>query len=402
MLQQAAATHDSTWDSGWNALGVPVLRIAGIKKPTPKYAIDSTKIVYKQVTLGVWKPFTVHTVTLRTGSGDGTVVGPSAELVNCQRSPQINLNDAAANSYGAYVTGVSHTGLARSPTVLADAVHFLTDAAMPRPATCPGAAPTQISTRSADDQTAGLDATTITATGPLTALVSDGSGNELGETPDGSPLAADAIPDGSYDAGVNSSTTTLVDDGAYSGTWTATDAGEAQLEVQVQENDATVGTTVSPPVDVQPGAVLHLAVTRPGPLDGLQLQVDDNGDGTIDRTLPFYPAVAGEAGDDLTPPTSQVDVQRYTAPDGTPMAHVTVTADDQGGAGVAEIRYQLNGGGQGGIYTGPLDLPAKGEIAVTAIDAAGNAQTAPTFGVLDDHPSLPFLVTDFQPPPEWS
>lgn len=394
MLGNAQGFHD-TWDTWPASIGVPILRIAGTKLPTLKTAVEvfRTRRVYSG---GTWHTETVHSVSFTPGSGDGTVVYPSAELVNCERG--IAYTDAAAHSYASFRQRVSHDDLAHDPWVISAAVGFLRDGRVPTEA-CPGHIGTFVHTTrtAASDETAGLDATMVSATGPLSGTLADGSGAFTGDvTGNGDP--AEEIPGSAYFAGDGGSALTVSGDGVFAGTWTATGDGDAQLQVRVFEDELLVGTAVSPTVVVHQGAVLRATVSRPGPLDGLQLTVDDNGDGSVDRTIPFGPALAGDAAGDLTPPTSTVDVQHYTAADGTRMAHVTVTAADEGGAGVAEIRYTLNAAGPSGVYTGPLDLPAKGEIDVTAVDAAGNVQEQPAMGVLDDHSSLPELVTDFAAP----
>src|SRR5207253_5368626 len=68
------------------------------------------------------------------------------------------------------------------------------------------------------------------------------------------------------------------------------------------------------------------------------------------------------------------------------------------GAGVARIDYTLGATNATGVYTGPLTLPAAGEIFVSAVDAAGNVQTGPTIGTLDDRPGIQRLVTEFLAP----
>ncbi|HET8607092.1 MAG TPA: nidogen-like domain-containing protein [Gaiellaceae bacterium] len=399
MLNQAQQWH-ATWDADPNGLGVPILRLAGIKDPTVKQAVDVDRLEPRLV-LGIWTKLRVRYVKYLYGSGDGTVVYPSAELVNCERG--IDRNDASAQTYASFVRGVSHDDLAHDPTVLASAVAFLRDGRRPSE-NCPGtiSGPHVASRTAVNDATAGLDATSITAYGPLSTRIDDGTGAWTGDVPGEAADAADDIPGSAFDASDGAATASVTGDGVYTGTWTATGDGDARLQVQVYDDDQIVGTAVSPTVTLQAGAILHAVVSRPGPLDGLVLQVDDDGNGTVDRTLPFGPALAGAAANDLTPPTSTVSVTHYTAPDGTRMAHVEVSAADEAGAGVAEIRYTLNAARATvpftGLYTEPLDLPAKGEISVTAVDAAGNVQTDVTMGVLDDHPSAPWLVTQFDAP----
>jgi hypothetical protein len=200
-----------------------------------------------------------------------------------------------------------------------------------------------------------------------------------------------------YDEGLNSESFFFPSDGDFSGQWVATDAGDIQLKLRTYGGATVTGTVSSPPVEVQPGAVITLGLSVPAALSTLQLQVDDNGDGTVDRTIPFGPPVTGDAALDFDPPTSVVHVTKRLTLHGL-VAHVTVDASDTGGSGVSRIEWFVNATGQSGVYTGPLDLPAKGEIYVRAIDAAGNIQGDYSIGVLDDHPSLRELVDTFSGP----
>ena len=161
--------------------------------------------------------------------------------------------------------------------------------------------------------------------------------------------------------------------------------------------DAVSQLAASPPITVKQGAVLSLAYAQPQDFSLLQLYVDDNGDGIVDRTIPFEPPVQGDAVDDTTPPTSTVQLDHFVDANGQKLVRVTVSASDEGGAGVGEIHWWTTTGLEG-TYTQPLVLPAQGDIEAVATDRAGNVQVDPAWGVLDDHTGVNFLVTDFRSP----
>src|SRR4029079_16630534 len=102
--------------------------------------------------------------------------------------------------------------------------------------------------------------------------------------------------------------------------------------------------------------------------------VDDNGDGTVDRTITFRPPVAGTAAADLTPPVSQVTLQESFDPSGSQMVTVTIAATDQGGSGVDRIEYALDASDTSGVYVAPITVTATGNLIVRAFDGAGNVE----------------------------
>jgi hypothetical protein len=124
------------------------------------------------------------------------------------------------------------------------------------------------------------------------------------------------------------------------------------------------------------------------------VSIDDNGDGAVDRTVPFEQPVSGDAVADATPPTSTVTVTHFLSEDGRRRARVVVDAQDEGGAGVGDVSWHTTTGSSGS-YTGPFTLPAEGDLQVIATDRAGNVQVEPAWGVLDDRTGLPYRVTEF-------
>jgi hypothetical protein len=179
--------------------------------------------------------------------------------------------------------------------------------------------------------------------------------------------------------------------------FTATADGQVSLQVSTYGGDAVTQLAVSPPISVKQGAVLSVSYAQPQDLSLLSLTVDDNGDGVADRTIPFEQPVQDAAVDDTTPPTSSVQVDHFVDAAGNKLVRVTVDAADEGGSGVGEIHWWTTTGLEGS-YTEPLVLPAQGDIEVVATDRAGNVQVDPSWGVLDDHTGVNFLVTDFLSP----
>jgi hypothetical protein len=139
-------------------------------------------------------------------------------------------------------------------------------------------------------------------------------------------------------------------------------------------DDAIAAVASSPRIAVVAGAVLTLVFDLPTDVAALAVAVDDDGDGTVDRTVPFGPAVAGPGAADRTPPVSQVTLQRSFDASGAEMVTVTISATDQGGSGVDRIEYALDASATSGVYGGPFTAPATGNLIVRAFDGAGNVE----------------------------
>jgi hypothetical protein len=248
---------------------------------------------------------------------------------------------------------------------------------------------------SATDDDPGLAGTVLRTTGPLVGSITDGT-EVTGTVEDNAAVTG---IDGSNFAGTADSAdyaTTV--DASLSGTFTAAADGQVSLQVSTYGGDAVSQLAVSPPVSVKQGAILSLAYAQPQDLSLLSMTVDDNADGVVDRTIPFeQPLQDAAALEDTTPPTSSVTVDHFVGADGSKLVRVTVNAADEGGSGVGEIHWWTTTGREGS-YTEPLVLPAQGDIEVVATDRAGNVQVDPSWGVLDDHTGVNFLVTDFLSP----
>ncbi|GHJ54362.1 hypothetical protein Nm8I071_36690 [Nonomuraea sp. TT08I-71] len=222
------------------------------------------------------------------------------------------------------------------------------------------------------DEPAGLAGVEITVDGPAVGRFTDRDGwrtGAVGSSPDSS---ATDIPGSSYFPLPNRAVTFLADTQA-DGRWTATAAGEIRLLLRTWADDAITGTVAYPAAAVDAGAVLTVdALTAPlgtAPV----LKVDDDGDGTVDRTItPLAPVT----GMDTAEPLSTVTATPYTATNGSTRYQVTVTAADTGGAGVASIEWLNTSDGTYRFvpYTGPLDLPAGGTLYVRSTDRAGNVE----------------------------
>lgn len=326
--------------------------------------------------------------------GDGTVVLQSAQEASCAKG--VDLTGDPSRSFVRSVRD-THEALAQDAAPLGDALAFLRSSSPAGAHPCSGPRSVRRSYTSADGATDGFAGVDVIATGPIAGNIVDDQGNVTGMLNPDLGISTEQIPDSSFDEGIGSSSYFVADAGTYSGTWDATGSGDVSFKVRTYAGGDVAGMSTTPAIHVAAGAVLSLAYGQPSPLSVLQLTVDDNADGIPDRSIPFGPALSGASADDSIPPVSSVSVVRYQDAHKQWLARVTVNVTDLGGSGVARTEYFVNATGQSGTYTQPLVLPAKGEIYVRSTDNAGNVEDY-VIGVLDDHPSLRELVTDYVVP----
>ena len=209
--------------------------------------------------------------------------------------------------------------------------------------------------------------------GALDGGVTDEAGERLGTVDRALGIERTSTASGSYTGTGDGGQFFLDAEGAYEGSWTAADDGEVRFIVRGRDGDEVAATATTWPFVVRTGATISLDFENPADLASLELRVDDGGDGSVDRTVPFAAPVAGAGASDRLPPVSRIAVEHVDAA-GEPKARITITATDSGGAGVGRVEYGLSTSDRPGVYTGPFEVPAVGRITVRAIDRAGNIQ----------------------------
>jgi hypothetical protein len=429
LIDQATAFHDRV--DFWSPAdpSVQLTRLVGSGVPTIQTIIE---FLEEECSGILWwhECHLAEKSQFAYGNGDGTVPLHSADLFDPNRG-----FDERGGAPDAYAPGVSHGDLVKQDDPLAYAVADFAGASTfgptgaAKPAAPAGGGPTgptpeladqaaaEAAARSAPrpdapakaaaafagitDTPSPLAGTEVLVKGSVTGLITDAAGNRLGMPDATSGVELDEIPGAVFNRASGSGSSFVTLDGTYQGSWTATADGEVQFVVRDYADDVigVVATTV--PISVHAGAVLSLGFSRPGDLSLLVVGVDDNGDGTVDRTVSFGAPVTGGASSDLTPPVSKVNVQNFIDSTGRRMANVTMTAaDNAGGSGVDRIEYALDATDVSGVYTSMLTVPVDGNIIVRAIDRAGNVE-APYQVVrlaLDAEPNAAADVTSFLTP----
>jgi hypothetical protein len=389
LIDQAETYHTNA--DRWSP-PVPLLRIAGTNFATP----ESVHYYYEKRCGGFWPWNRDCTRVLRSkllwDTGDRTVLRWSAEQRNCGQ-PFFELPGDIDKSFVTLVRYYEHEQLAQDAGILRTAVEFLRGAPHTE-SKCPIRQSALAAGTSSEDDLFGTD---LTVEGPLAGYVTDTEGRVTGRPDPQLEISVEGIPRSSYADGEGVSQVFTIDDGSLQGSWTVQEAGEAALQVRRYEDGNAATVAAALPFAVSAGARVGLAYAQPTAWANLRATVDDNGDGSVDRTIPFGPPLSGDAAEDVESPTSTITVQKTMGKKCLASATVTVTATDTGGAGVARIEYLLTKNGQRGVYTGALALPPHGEILVRAIDRAGNAEEWKP-ALLDDRWQLREYVDEFLTP----
>jgi probable HAF family extracellular repeat protein len=353
------------------------------------------------------------TMDFRYGAGDGTVSLNSGDL--CNRGNGYDLRGGSPNVYAPY----EHLELAQEDATLRRAVSFFRGEIAPIAQPCmrppqpasaqtlhanaalhfePTAQPPSCADGPAElsEVPSLLAGTEIRARGPVDGTLVDEQGRQVGKDPAGTWVADS--PHSDYLAWDDTSSYFAGCAGTFVGRWRAVDAGEIDFLFRAYADDEVVQAAASPPIEVPTGALVSVTFTTPVDLGApVALAVDDDADGDVDRTVTLNEPLQGEAADDLLSPTSTIHLARYVSR-GEPHVKATVAAADEGGSGVARIDWEADALGLSGIYSGPLDLPACGELYARAIDGAGNVQEEVTIATLDDRPGRLELVDTFLRP----
>jgi pimeloyl-ACP methyl ester carboxylesterase len=332
------------------------------------------------------------------GSGDKTVIRASAALRDCERGYG-GLQGDPDRSFTVFREKVEHLELTQDEQVQGWVIDFLRNGH--EPTRCPGTGSFRRATAGAaaeEDGDAGLYGTELVVHGPLLGNVADAEGNVTGNYDTETGIELELIPGSTFTAGDGSQSIFTTEDSPLSGIWTATGSGDVDVRINAYEADEVAASWVSPLFDVAEGARVELDYAQPAGIEAPVLEIDDDADGTPDRTVALAGPLQGDAATDSEPPVSTVSVTRFVQ-DGKRLARLELAATDAGGSGVDRIEWSADAVGESGVYAEPFVVPAKGEVYVRAVDRAGNVESEWRVGLVDDHPSELSHVTAFRSAP---
>jgi pimeloyl-ACP methyl ester carboxylesterase len=218
--------------------------------------------------------------------------------------------------------------------------------------------------------------------GDANVIAADGQNRRTGMT---QPEVYEVgIPGSSLDTLGDATSLFLPITGTYTITVTGAADSLADLRLRHIVNGAVADTVLYKDLDVTAGslATLRFNVVNPD----YTLDLDQNGDGSSDGTREPDAFLNAAQSQDITPPTTQVQIQGAIGPRGWYVGPVTVSAvatDNVGGSGVLRLDYSLDGGRTMLPYTGPfmVESSTTTEVVFLAVDVAGNTEPGFTVAV---------------------
>ncbi|EJW15454.1 alpha/beta hydrolase [Paenibacillus alvei] len=190
---------------------------------------------------------------------------------------------------------------------------------------------------------------------PVDLHVYDSKGNHLGST--GTSSYEENIPFGSYYTD-GETKIALLNDGDYNVKLKGNGYGEMIYSlIWSNENDEEVKTVRFDEINVTPNSIFTSGTNENGEV---RLQVDQNGDGTVDQTLSPSVNLDSKGTLDETPPTISTHIDGVKGINdwyGKGVYYNILGEDKE--SGVYKIYYNLNDSGYQ-EYTGPIPLPNTG------------------------------------------
>ena len=221
---------------------------------------------------------------------------------------------------------------------------------------------------------------------PINIHAYDANSNHTGPTPDGNFEVN--IPGSSYDTLGDAKFIFLPDNGQYSVKFEATDQGTFDFKIRKYEDDINTQTTLynDVPLATTTKAQTNLDTNSSQPP---VLQIDQDGNGTIDTQINSTAVLSGNANYDETPPQTTIQLSGTQGNNNWFKSDVTVTliaVDETDGSGVDKIEYTLDNGQTIQTYTQPftISLESITKLKFRAIDKAGNEENPREQGIKID------------------
>ncbi|MBI4096129.1 MAG: alpha/beta hydrolase [Candidatus Levybacteria bacterium] len=331
-----------------NTNGVNVTVIAGSGRPTLGQIVEEKRVSL----LGI--PY-VHKDMINI-NGDGTVPLFSASLNDPGRN--LSFFDSAKVFY----TNQEHGQLVANGSALNLVKNILNNS---------NQLPDRVSSTPYS-----FSGTQVSVHSPVNIHVYDFEGRHTGPTPDGDFEAN--IPGSSYDTLDDAKFVFLPDDGQYDIKFEATDQGSFDFKIKEFENNTNTSTVLYSDMpltaDTKAETVLDTLSLEP-PV----LQIDQDGNGTIDKEEKPTAIIIGGSDFDHIPPRTAVGISGTKGNKSWYRSDVLVTLtaqDEASGSGVSKIEYSLDNGQTIQTYTEPFVVAREGRMKLQfhSADKAGNEE----------------------------
>ncbi len=215
--------------------------------------------------------------------------------------------------------------------------------------------------------------TAVSTHSPVELHIYDSTNRHTGPTANGE--FETQIPGSFYDTTGESKYVFLPLSGQYRFEIKGTDNGTFDLKLQTYNNNNLIKGTLYRDVPVTPNTIVQTnydtnSNTAPS------LQIDTNGDGTIEKSVSATSQLSGNQAFDTTPPVTAAEFGGTAGQNGWYRSDVILTLqaqDSPNGSGILTTEYSLDNNSPQ-IYTDPITLNKSATIRFRSIDKAGNEE----------------------------
>lgn len=218
--------------------------------------------------------------------------------------------------------------------------------------------------------------TGISVHSPVDLHAYDAFGNHTGPTVDGD--FEENISGSSYDTLDDAKFIFLPDDGNYNIKFEATDQGSFDFKIRKYENDTISEETLYKDIPLKTSTKAEAQLDTSSSQSPI-IQLDEDGNGTVDQNIDPTANLTGNAVYDQTPPQTTISLDGTKGNNDWYTSDVKVTLqanDETSGSGINKIEYSLDNGQSVQAYTQPFTVSQEGitKIKFRSIDNAGNEE----------------------------
>ncbi|OGE45843.1 hypothetical protein A3E67_03565 [Candidatus Daviesbacteria bacterium RIFCSPHIGHO2_12_FULL_38_25] len=233
----------------------------------------------------------------------------------------------------------------------------------------------------------GFTGTAVSTHSPVELHIYDSNNNHTGPTSNGE--FETQIHGSFYETSGESIYIFLLNNGQYRFEIKGTDNGTFDLKLQSYNNNDLTDSILYRDVPVTPTTIAQAnydtsSNTTPS------LQIDTNGDGTIEQSVNVTSHLSGNQTFDTTPPVTTSTFQGTAGQNTWYRSDVVLTLnpiDETNGSGLLTTEYSLNNGATIQTYSGPITIDKSTTIKFRSIDKAGNEESIKTINVKIDKTS---------------
>ena len=226
--------------------------------------------------------------------------------------------------------------------------------------------------------------TAVSVHSPVELHIYDSGNNHTGSTANGE--FETQIPGSFYETSGESKYIFLPNNGQYRFEIKGTDNGAFDLKLQTYNNNSLTNSTLYRDIPVTFGTVAQTNYDTGGNT-APSLQIDTNGDGTIEQSINATSQLSGTQAFDTTPPITTATVQVTAGQNGWSRSDAVLTlnpSDETNGSDILTTEYSLDNGATIQTYSGSITINKSATVKFRSIDKAGNEESIKTIDVKID------------------